>query len=66
MVFSLDKILNDGTTTTITATEAQDGGRIRALNFLIIPPTGLDLTHIIIINVSVITFLHVSLYCCIL
>lgn len=56
MVFSLDKILNDGTTTTITATEAQDGGRIRALNFLIIPPTGLDLTHIIIINVSVITF----------
>lgn len=56
MIFSVDKILEDGTTTTITATEAQDGGKIRALNFLLIPPTGLDLTHIVVINVAVVTF----------
>ncbi len=56
--FSEDKILNTGSTSTVAADVAQDGGKIRALSFLIIPPTGnnYNYSHVVITNVAIIVF----------
>lgn len=56
--FSEDKILDTGDTSSIVADTAQDGGKIRALSFLIIPPTGNshNYSHVVITNVAIVVF----------